>query len=523
MRGLTCIVLFFITSHAVSAQHDSKKDQIQKLETVYEKLKEKGESSDEVIAGFRELRNKATAIGYSEGVLKYSLQLISHYIKRSDYTSALALVKETESLAEKLKDYKNLSILYGRISEIRKTTGHYEISLRNAQKSLYYAQKIKDPDLRFFQVGFASMQLVTSYEGTNQDSVLFYAKHALHNLEMMPQKDKSQYTKKQSGILFANMYLGNFYTSVLVPQRLDLAEPYYMKAYEFRKKDTEIFKIYDLSLLTALATFYVEKGEYGKAIELSNEALEIEKRKKKPEDRILSFMNLANAYGKLKKTGLQLQYTNAYNQLSDSLNEVEKKAHEQLVAQTVSETDTKYESEKKRLTWGLYLALAAGITAVFLAIRYVRKRRSLIPTAGTGTRLTSSQKRSGSKINPSSIPDKTLEKLLKKLSHFEESQKFVKSEVNLTWLANHLDTNPKYLSEVINGYKGSNFNNYLNSLRIQYIVSKLQNDPAYLEYKISYLAKECGYASAQVFFTAFKKETGMPPSAFIENLAGKKN
>jgi len=524
MRGIISIVLFFVLSHAVSAQHDSKQDQIKKLEAAYQGLKENGASSDAVITGFKELSNKASAIGYSEGVLKYNLQLISHYIKRSDYTATLALVKEVEILAKKLEDYKNLSILYGRLSEIRKTTGHYEISLKDAQRSLYYAQKITDPDLKYFQVGFASMQLVTSYEGSNEDSVLFYAKNALHHLEMMHTKDESQYRKKQSSILFANMYLGNFYTSVLVPPRLDLAESYYMKAYEFRKKDPEVFKIYDLSLLTALATFYIEKGEYEKAIELSHEALAIEKREKKPDDRILSFMNLANAYEKLKKTDLQLYYTNEYNRLSDSLNELEKKTHEQLVKQTVNEENTKYQTKHTYLVTGFYILITVTflLTVFIVVFRYKRKSgllktRSDAKTATPGKASFTETKRKA--LAPSSVPDKTQQKLLKKLNHFEASEKYLKSDVNLTWLSNHLDTNPKYLSEVINSYKGRNFNNYLNSLRIGYIVLKLQNDPSYREYKISYLAKECGYASAQVFFTAFKKETGLPPSVFIENLS----
>ncbi|WP_260256382.1 helix-turn-helix domain-containing protein [Elizabethkingia miricola] len=35
---------------------------------------------------------------------------------------------------------------------------------------------------------------------------------------------------------------------------------------------------------------------------------------------------------------------------------------------------------------------------------------------------------------------------------------------------------------------------------------------------MSYLAEECGYASSQVFINAFRKETGMTPSYFINGL-----
>jgi len=121
------------------------------------------------------------------------------------------------------------------------------------------------------------------------------------------------------------------------------------------------------------------------------------------------------------------------------------------------------------------------------------------------------------------IPDETIKGLLKKLEKFEQSEKYLKNEINLTWLANHLNTNPKYLSEIINRFKEKKFNSYINGLRITYIKDKLKENPAYRNYKISYLAQECGYSSPQVFVIAFKKETGIPPSSYIETLNNDNN
>jgi YesN/AraC family two-component response regulator len=53
-------------------------------------------------------------------------------------------------------------------------------------------------------------------------------------------------------------------------------------------------------------------------------------------------------------------------------------------------------------------------------------------------------------------------------------------------LAAQLNTNTKYLSEAIKNNRSQNFNNYINNLRINYIVHKLYNDPKYREYKISW-------------------------------------
>jgi len=116
------------------------------------------------------------------------------------------------------------------------------------------------------------------------------------------------------------------------------------------------------------------------------------------------------------------------------------------------------------------------------------------------------------------ITDETSTAILKKLMRFESSDKYLRKDINLTWLANHLNTNTKYISEVIKIHRNKNFNNYINGLRIEYIIQKLSENPVYREYKITYLAEECGYASPQVFVIAFKKESGVTPSNFIEQL-----
>lgn len=118
------------------------------------------------------------------------------------------------------------------------------------------------------------------------------------------------------------------------------------------------------------------------------------------------------------------------------------------------------------------------------------------------------------------IHDSTINIILNKLNKFEKSEKFLKKEISLTSLASSLDTNPRYLSEIIKQYKEKNFNNYLNGLRIQYITQLLYKEPIYREYKITYLAEYCGFASREVFAIAFKKETGVTPSYFISQLRG---
>ena len=118
-----------------------------------------------------------------------------------------------------------------------------------------------------------------------------------------------------------------------------------------------------------------------------------------------------------------------------------------------------------------------------------------------------------------SIPKETEDLLLAKLEKFEAGKKYLSKEMSLAQMAALFETNTKYLSEIINKYKGKNINLYINELRIKYIVEKLKNDPKYLHYKVSYLAGECGFASHSSFSAVFKSITGITPNLFIQFLS----
>jgi AraC-like DNA-binding protein len=124
---------------------------------------------------------------------------------------------------------------------------------------------------------------------------------------------------------------------------------------------------------------------------------------------------------------------------------------------------------------------------------------------------------------PLEIPKEKEDLILQKLEKFEAGNKFISKDMSLAQLASFFETNTKYLSEVINKHKGKNFNLYINSLRIKYIVKKLKTDPTYLNYKVSYLAQESGFSSHSSFATVFKNITGISPNVFVELLKKDKN
>ena len=116
------------------------------------------------------------------------------------------------------------------------------------------------------------------------------------------------------------------------------------------------------------------------------------------------------------------------------------------------------------------------------------------------------------------ISSKTEKILLRKLELFEKNKGFIKKDINLSSLAKQFETNTKYLSEIIKTHRQKQFNNYLNELRINYIVDRLKNEPKYINTKISYLASDCGFTSHSTFTTIFTQITNESPSIFMKKI-----
>lgn len=114
--------------------------------------------------------------------------------------------------------------------------------------------------------------------------------------------------------------------------------------------------------------------------------------------------------------------------------------------------------------------------------------------------------------------DEKTNRILDKLEDFEDGDLFVDSKMSLAFLASYLETNTITLSKIINTYKEMNFNDYINGLRVRYIIERIKNEPKFEQYKISYLAEVSGFSSHSIFSKAFKKSTGVTPSQFLDYL-----
>lgn len=117
------------------------------------------------------------------------------------------------------------------------------------------------------------------------------------------------------------------------------------------------------------------------------------------------------------------------------------------------------------------------------------------------------------------ISPETVLLILKQLDKFEQDRKFLEKDWTLGSLAVYFNSNTKYLSNIISYYREKKFTDYINDLRIDYVISLLHNGTKFQNYTYSALAEEAGFSSTQRFAFAFKSKTGISVNYFIEQIS----
>ncbi|WP_292011074.1 AraC family transcriptional regulator [Chryseobacterium sp.] len=98
-----------------------------------------------------------------------------------------------------------------------------------------------------------------------------------------------------------------------------------------------------------------------------------------------------------------------------------------------------------------------------------------------------------------------------------EQMYFKDPKFSMSKLCIILDTNSSYLSKAIRAAGYSNFNIYLNILRIEY-VKKLINESDLSRVTLMYIYTEGGFSNQPNFNRVFKRIEGVTPSEYIQNL-----
>ncbi|RTZ01327.1 helix-turn-helix domain-containing protein [Flavobacterium sp. RSP49] len=168
--------------------------------------------------------------------------------------------------------------------------------------------------------------------------------------------------------------------------------------------------------------------------------------------------------------------------------------------------------------WTVIITIMTVIIAVLVYRHYKNKRlfeelMNRKPETHQSLASNNTSKDTELDINPEVIAA-----ILKNLEKFERNKKYLEKDMTLAKMALLLNTNTKYVSKIIARYRDKGTVEYITYLKIEHIIELLINENKYRNYKNKSLSDEAGFGSTQIFTRAFKNQTGLSPTYFINKL-----
>ncbi len=117
---------------------------------------------------------------------------------------------------------------------------------------------------------------------------------------------------------------------------------------------------------------------------------------------------------------------------------------------------------------------------------------------------------------PSMPPESLYRELIKRLDEFVATDAYVGKDVNLEYVAQYIGSNKTYTSGVIRHYYKLGFKEFLNKLRVNYVIEHIRDSNYFDNYSLHGIATEMGYGTAKTFSVAFKQETGLSLGEFVK-------
>jgi AraC-like DNA-binding protein len=155
----------------------------------------------------------------------------------------------------------------------------------------------------------------------------------------------------------------------------------------------------------------------------------------------------------------------------------------------------------------LYAAIPVSLSLFYLASYLILNPKVLIGLPYINKTLNESPKSLIKEVNY----DAEIETIK---AYFEEHKPFLQPSLTINHLAISLDLSPKVVSFIINQCLFQNFNDFVNSYRVAYLINSMHQG-ALRNYTIQALALQAGFANKTSFINAFKKIHQCTPSQYI--------
>lgn len=210
------------------------------------------------------------------------------------------------------------------------------------------------------------------------------------------------------------------------------------------------------------------------------------------------------------------------------------------------ESSTIIVKSEEKSNYSVIFVILAGLVAVF-AVLVVRRPRTPQPQAAAplpqGSLDVEPENGENSESEPESadvfdpavdepgekqkyegyqLDDEIAAAYAKEAKELMDKEKLYRNpDLTLPMLAKKLKLSANTLSQVLNGYCGQTFYNFVNSYRLEEVVSMMR-DPKFDEKSVLELLLEAGFKSKSTFNPVFKKWTGKTPSEYRKEIQEKR-
>lgn len=445
----------------------------------------------------------------------------------SDVSSQLIYYEKLLALAEQNKDQAFIQLALGRIASVLDLSGDKKKAIEIRKKSIKFYRNKK-------------IDSVFSQKKINSSLASTYATLAHSYIELKKldsAKIYAAYLRKFSEKDLDSCLIGISYGAdaeiAYEEHRFKEAKRLYEKAFGICDYDYDLIK---LNKAYSLGKIDLAAGNYDEAIKTLQKGLDDYQVTAVEEGFMEDYYGkLAEAYkynGNFEKASF---YFEKYLNTKEKKNSLKDSAKKQFLDNERESFKAEFnllknEKEEKE-TYLNYLFLGASIIILillFAILQFYRTKRkndakfdallTKIEAANSPEEIIDTKDEDLEEKNTTDVSPEITRQILNGLKNLEKQEYYLKQECNSYNVAKKIGTNTTYLSKVINGHYGKNFNTYINDLRINYAIVRLKNDVIFRSYSIQSIAEEVGYKSADSFTKYFKKDTGLNPSFYIKEI-----
>lgn len=458
-----------------------------------------------------------------------SLMLSATLLQQSgDLKKAVSYAADAQNIVKNTPEYIWQGKIAGFLSSQYRILGLYDLSNRYTEQALAAVKNIEEPKIKNSMLGFI-MQEKAYYEieQKNYRKSLDYIKKSNQYFASSGQQDSFLKANNEQLSGLNRYYLKNYDQALahytVAQKEVETMPNHFLKGLIY----DGFAKVYTATKNFSAAKLYLEKAE-----QISDQS---------------NYLNLKN---EISTTSAEYYKVVKDSQKHHEAEEKRQIAAEKIATQSFQFIRDSYQKQEKKLEKKelevqhndnliifvicCVLTFLCGISIFFIS----RKKRATIISKEQEEGISLKEnmpidrlqnlilKKTENIVVPDIIisehvammTPETERKILAKLDKFEEATLFLRNNISLPYVASYCNTNTKYLSHLINNYKHKDFSNYINELRINYILKKLTNNPQYHKYKIAALAEEAGFSSQSKFAAAFKKITSTAPSQYLQGL-----